>query len=85
MTTADDIPAAELEARAVAAAWRSIATHGRTGAATDTRSTPTRAEAVALDGKRYVRVLGAAGCLAVYRVRPRGELKRMARPPKGLL
>lgn len=77
---ADEVPAAELEARAVAAAWRTIAASG-----TRTTSPPTKARAVALSGKRYVRVFSEDAVIAVYRVRPRGELKRLIRPPEKLL
>jgi hypothetical protein len=81
LTPANEVSAAEIEARAVAAAWKTIAATGKRSA-----SPPTRARAVTLDGKRYVRVFSDDdSVIAVYRVRPRGELKRMVRPPEKLL
>ena len=50
---------------------------------------PTYADTVEAKGKSYVVLHTQSGrkgeTLAVYRIRPNGILKRLARPPKGLI
>ena len=76
MSAADEIPNELLEQRALVAAWRTHADRK-----------PARAECAGWTDeestKWYVTVRDAAGdVIVVYRVRPRGELRRMAQPPK---
>ena len=73
---------AEIEARALAAAFRTMARSQRAGQKIDPRRAPVRAETRTVDGLKYVRVLTSTGVpVEIYRLRPRGELKRMVRPP----